>query len=180
MLLASSNFLVPNATIIVEVIAFLIVLGFVWKVVLPPLNRMAEERRQKIADALEAADRARAEADETRSERARILDEARQQARQIVAQANRTAEEAKAEALGATEIEQARLVSAAEAEIAMAKRRALDELSAQVASLVISVARQVVGREIDAEAHRSLIDEALSALRQGAETGVAGERAQKV
>jgi F0F1-type ATP synthase membrane subunit b/b' len=45
----------------------------------------------------------------------------------------------------------------------------VDEVSAQVGGLVLSVARQVIGREIDAEAHRGLIDEAVAALRASAD-----------
>ena len=47
----------------------------------------------------------------------------------------------------------------------VARQRAIDEVSTQVAALVLSVARQVIGREVDAEQHRALIDEAIAALR---------------
>src|SRR5580700_10492776 len=95
--IASSNFLVPNGTIIVEVIAFLIVLGFFAKTVLPRVNKALDERQEQIRSSLEAADAARHEADDTRAQRQGILDEARQQGRDIVAQANRTAERVKLE-----------------------------------------------------------------------------------
>src|ERR1700733_829942 len=81
---ASSNFLIPNATLIVEVVAFLIVLGFLAKYVLPVLNKTLGERQEQIGTALEAA-----EADVQRQE---TLDEARRQAREIVAAANKAAE----------------------------------------------------------------------------------------
>ncbi len=67
-MIASSNFLIPNATLIVEIVAFLIVLGFLAKYVLPPLNKALEERQEQIRNALEAAERARAEAEETRAD----------------------------------------------------------------------------------------------------------------
>ena len=79
--LASSNFLVPNGTLIVEIVAFLIVLFVIGRYVLPILNKTLEERQEEIRHALEAAEAAKAEADETRSERQGILDEARTQAR---------------------------------------------------------------------------------------------------
>ena len=93
----ASNFLVPNGTFIVEVVAFLFVLGFIARKVLPPLNKVLEERQEQIRASLEAADAAQTEAAETRAQRQGILDEARQEATDIKAQANRTAERTRAE-----------------------------------------------------------------------------------
>jgi len=164
-MIASSNFLVPNATLIVEVVAFLGVLGVIGKYVLPVLNKALEERQEQIRVALESAERARAEADETRAERQTILDGARQQAREILAQANRTAQRVGAEAEERGQREYERLVATAQSEIGLARQRAVEEVSAQVAALVLSVARQVIGREIDPAAHRDLIEEAVTVLR---------------
>jgi F-type H+-transporting ATPase subunit b len=171
---ASSNFLVPNATLIVEVVAFLIVLGFLWRYVLPYLNRALEERQEQIRSSLEAAEAARAEADVTRSQREQILSEARQQARDIVAQANRTAQRVVSEAEERGQREHDRLVASADAEITAARQRAVEEVSTQLGALVVSVARQVIGREIDPERHRALIDEAVEVLRSSASSTPAG------
>ena len=177
MLAASGgNFLVPDGTFIAELIAFLIIVGIFAKWILPPLNRAMEKRQAEIKESLEAAERARSEADETRAQRQGILDEARAQARQIVAQANASAERSRAEGVERGQQEYERLLASAEAEIALARQRAVDEVSATVGSLVLSVARQVIGREIDAEAHRGLIDEAVAALRSSA--GIAASPSQ--
>jgi len=169
-MIASSNFLVPNATLIVEIVAFLIVLGVIWRYVLPPLNRVMQERQDQIRASLEAADRARAEAEETRSQRDAIVEEARQQAREILAQANRSAQRVASESEDRGQREYERLVGSAQAEITLARQRAVEEVTAQVGALVLSVARRVIGREIDESAHRDLIDEAVSVLRSGAST----------
>jgi F-type H+-transporting ATPase subunit b len=172
----SSNFLVPDGTFFAELIAFLIILGIFAKWILPPLNRAMQKRQAEIKDSLEAAERARAEADETRAQRQGILDEARGKARQIVAQANVTAERVQAEATDRGRQEYERLVASAEAEIALARQRAVDEVSTQVGALVLSVARQVIGREVDADAHRGLIDEAVAALRESGDSSATGVR----
>jgi len=174
--IASSNFLVPNGTLIVEIVAFLIVLFVIGRYVLPPLNKVLEERQGQIRSALEAAEAAKAEADETRGQRHAILDEARQQAREIMSQANANAERVRAESAERGQQEYERLVAAAEAEIGLARQRAVDEVSSRVAGLVLSVAQQVIGREIDAQSHRALIDEAVSALRGSADTSAAGSQ----
>ena len=166
--MTGSIFLFPNATFIVEFVIFLVILGAVAKYILPPLNRAMEKRQAEIKESLEVAERARSEADETRAQRAGILEEARGQARQIVAQANASAEQTRADGVARGQQEYERLVASAEAEIALARQRAVDEVSGTVGTLVLSVARQVIGREIDAEAHRGLIDEAVAALRASA------------
>jgi F-type H+-transporting ATPase subunit b len=170
---ASSNFLVPNGTLIVEVIAFLIVLFVIYRYVLPPLNKALAQRQEEIRSSLEAAETARADAAETEAQRQVIVDEARQRAREIVSQANRVAESTAAQSEERGRQEYERLLRAAEAEIALARRRAIDEASAQLGALVMSVARQVIGRDIDAAAHRDLIDEAVAALQASADTTAA-------
>jgi F-type H+-transporting ATPase subunit b len=164
-LAANSNFLVPDGTFIAELIAFLIILGIIAKWVLPPLNKAMAARQEDIRASLAAAEAAKEEADQTRAQRQGILEEARQQAREIVSQANRTADQSRADGQARGQQEYERLVASAEAEIALARQRALDEITARVGALVLSVARQVIEREIDAQGHRALIDEAVAALR---------------
>jgi F-type H+-transporting ATPase subunit b len=169
----NSNFRVPDGTFIAELIAFLIILGIIAKYILPPLNRAMQARQEEIRTSLAAADAARAEADETRAQRQEILEEARTKARDIVSAANTTAERSVAQAEERGQQEYDRLLRAAETEIGLAKQRAVDEVSAQLGALALSVARQVIGREIDAASHRDLIDEAVAALRSSADTSAA-------
>jgi F-type H+-transporting ATPase subunit b len=170
---SSGNFLVPDATFIAEFIAFLIILGVIARWILPPLNRAMRARQEEIRSALEAADAARAEADETRAQRQAILDEARQQAREILSQTNRTAQRLVAEGEERAQREYDRIVAGAEADIALARQRAVDEVTAQLGALVLSVARRVIGREVDEQTHRDLIEEAVAVLRSSAASSVA-------
>jgi len=172
----ASNFLIPNGTLIVEIVAFLVVLLVVARYVVPPLNRALSERQEEIRSSLAAADEARAEADATRAQRQQIVDEARQQAREIVAQANATAERLRAEAGERAQQEHDRILATASGEIAIARQRAVDEVSAQLGVLVLSVARQVIGREVDASTHRDLIEEAVAALRSSTDSAAAGSQ----
>jgi F-type H+-transporting ATPase subunit b len=177
-MIASSNFLIPNGTFIVEIVAFLIILFFIGRKVIPFVNEAVEKRQKQIAESLEAADKARQEADETRAQRQQILDEARQQAREIVASANKTADQVRSEGQERGQQEYERIVANAEAEIALERQRALDEITSRIGALVLSVARQVIRTEIDAQRHRALIDEAVAALRSESSaeggTGTAG------
>jgi F-type H+-transporting ATPase subunit b len=173
---SSGNFLVPDATFIAEFIAFLIIVGIIAKWILPPLNNAMRNRQEEIRTSLEVAETARAEAAEAGTQRQETLDEARRQAREIVAQANKAAERISAQSEERGRLEYDRLVARAEAEIAGARQRAVDEVSSKVGALVISVARQVIAREIDASSHRALIDEAVAALRGSVGTASSGSQ----
>src|SRR5271165_4775738 len=180
MLEATSNFLIPNATFFVELAAFIIVLGVVGRYVLPYLNVALKERAEKIRTELEAADAAKTDAAAADEERRQALEHARQQAREIVATANRTAEQLVAEAHGRGQSEYERLLTSAESEVNLARQRALEEASAQLGELVVDVVERIIGREVNAEAHRDLIEEAVNALATstdsaGASAGRTGE-----
>jgi len=184
MTVATSNFLIPNATFFVELVSFIIVLGVVGKYVLPYLNAALKDRAEKIRGELEAADAAKTDAAAADEERRQALEHARQQAREIVATANRTAEQLVAEAHGRGQSEYERLLSSAESEVGLARQRALEEASAQLGELVVDVVERIIGREVNAEAHRDLIEEAVNALATSTDsagaaavrTGEAGPR----
>ena len=78
----ASNFLVPNGTFIVVLIAFILVVTVITKYVLPPLNKVLSERQEQIRGELEAADKAKADAEEADTERRAALEQARTQPRQ--------------------------------------------------------------------------------------------------
>ena len=177
MFIAESNFLIPNATLIVELIAFLIVLGIIGRVVLPRLNEQLDTRSARIKSQLEAADEAKADAATADEERRAALEEARHQAREIVAQANRTAEQLKTEAQANAQGEYDRIVGNAEGELALARQRAVEEAAGRMGEIVLDTVERIIGREVSAEAHRDLIDEAVEALRaDAAAAGGAGSR----
>jgi len=164
MLIATSNFLIPNATFIAELIAFLIILGILAKWVLPPLNKAMQQRQEQIKASLEAAERARADAAATEDERIKVIDAARREARTIIDQASKASEDIKAQGRVKGEQEYQRLVMAAQSEIEMARQRAINEVSARAAELAIAIAEKVIGEELDIEKHRALIEEAIASL----------------
>ncbi len=176
MTLATSNFLVPNGTFIVVLLAFLIVLGVIGKKVLPILDKMLTERQEQIRGELEAADKAKADAEEADTERRALLEEARSQAREIVSRAATAADQAKLKAEADAQAIHDRIVQAADAEVVIARQAAIEEATARVGEIVLAAAERVIGREIQASDHQDLIDEAIAAVR--AETAGAGAGAR--
>jgi F-type H+-transporting ATPase subunit b len=153
-----------NATLIAQIIVFLILVWFTMKYIWPPIVRAMDERAKRIAEGLEAADRARTElaaadtqaADEirkARAEAATIIERANQQAGQIV-------DKARADAL----LEASRQKAAAQADIENMAHRARAELRDQVATLAVSGAEKILGREVDADTHKALLDELVAGI----------------
>jgi F-type H+-transporting ATPase subunit b len=174
----ASVFILPTTgTFIVEVVIFLTLLFLLAKYVLPPLNAAMTKRQEEIRHTMEAADRARAEAQAVDDERRHALEEARHQAREIVEQANRTAEQLATDAAAKRNADNDQARRAAEHEIELARQRAVEEASERMGDLVVQVVERILRREVDAAAHRDLIDEAVTALSvptDGAVKGSAG------
>jgi F-type H+-transporting ATPase subunit b len=175
---ATSNFLVPNGTFIVVLLAFIIVVGVIAKKVLPVLNKVLTERQNQIRSELEAADKAKEDAEEADVERRSALEAARHQAREIVAQANATADQVTTSAQTRAQAEYERIVQAADTEVGVARQAAVEEVTAKVGEIVLAAAERVIGREIQAGDHQDLIDEAIAAVRSEATTGAAAGAAR--
>ncbi len=181
MVIAESNFLIPNATFVIELVAFVIVLYIIGKKFpLPQLKRALDERAEAIRSELQAADEAKADAAAADDDRRAALEQARHQAREIVAQANRTAEALASEAQARAQSEKDRILSSAESEVNLARQRALEEAAARLGELVVDVVERIIGREVTAEAHRDLIDEAIAALNESSDTSGAASGAGSI
>jgi len=167
-LVASSNFLVPNSTFIVELVAFLIVVFVLGRYVLPPINKIMEERQATIRQALADADEAKRRAAEAQEEYKRIVSEARTQARTVVEEANKMAELNRTERRQQAEAEYERIVASASAEVEAQTRRAQEELRQQAADLAIAVAEKVLGEGIDRNAQAGFINRTIDQVTAGA------------
>jgi len=172
---ATSNFLVPNGTFIVVLLAFIVVVWVIARKVLPILNKALGERQEQIRSELEAADKAKADAEEADVERRALLDQARAQAREIVSLAAASADQAKLKAEADAQAIHDRIVQSADAEVVIARQAAVEEVTARVGEIVLAAAERVIGREIRAADHHDLIDEAIAAVR--AESSTAGSAA---
>lgn len=156
--------MIPNITLVIQGLAFFAVVLLVMKFIWPPIIAAIEERQAKIAEGLAAADRARQEladadarvADEIRKARVdatAIIEKANQQANQIVDKARTDAvvEGAKQKAIAAAEIESM-------------SHRAREELRSKVGALAIAGAEKILKREIDANAHKDLIEQLVAEI----------------
>jgi F-type H+-transporting ATPase subunit b len=153
----TNNFLVPNGTFWVELIAFAIMFYILAKYIVPPINRAMTARQDAIrkqftdldqakADAQSAEEEFRAQIADARHEAARIREEAREQGAAIIAEMR---EQAQAEA--------SRIVEHAHNQLEADRQQAVTSLRAEVGSLATDLAGRIVGEALEDQARQSRV-----------------------
>ena len=152
--------LYPHANeLLVGAVAFAILFFFFWKWVLPRMNQLLEDRRQRIQGQLEEAERARAEADKQLADYRAQLANAREESNRIIEEARKTAEQLRKDIQDKAEEEAHNTVARAQDEIRAERDRVFQELRTQVGEIAVELAGRVVNTELDRTAHERLIDE---------------------
>ena len=146
-----------NATLIAQLIVFLILVWFTMKFVWPPIVKALDERATKIADGLSAADKAKAELSNANKRVEEQLTSARKDATQRLADAERLAQAMVEEAKGRASDEAAKIIAAAKAEAEQESLKAREALREQVAALAVKGAEQILRREVNAGVHAELL-----------------------
>ncbi|MES2105694.1 MAG: F0F1 ATP synthase subunit B [Pseudomonadota bacterium] len=146
-----------NMTMWYQAGVFFILALFTAKVVWPPLIGAIDARRQKIADGLAAADRARAEAQASEKRVQAQLASAGEEGQKRVLDAEKRAQLIIDEAKNTATAEGARIIAAAKAEADNQVTKAREELRDQVATLAVKGAEQILKREVNASAHADLL-----------------------
>jgi len=147
-----------NLTLIVQMLVFILLIWFTMKFVWPMILGPMEERSQKIAAGLAAAEKGKADLALANERAEAVLREARERAGQIIDQAQHRANDMVEEAKGAATAEGARLMAAAQEQIDLAAARARESLRRDVAQIAVSAAAKILEREIDPRTHSDLID----------------------
>src|SRR5918992_5247563 len=129
-----------------------------------PIQRIIDERRQRIRQSLEEADRARDEARRLLEEHRALMQEARGQAEEILSEARRIGESQRERLREELEGERQRRLEDTRKQVEAETRRALEQLRAEVAELTVIATARVTGKVLDDADHRRLIDEAIGDL----------------
>ena len=147
-----------NATLIVQMIVFAILVWFTMRFVWPPITAALDERAKKIAEGLSAADKAKAELSQANTRVEQQLSAARDSAAKRLADAERLAQQTIEEAKSRASEEGAKIVAAARAEAEQESVRAREVLRDQVAALAVKGAEQILRREVNASVHADLLN----------------------
>jgi F-type H+-transporting ATPase subunit b len=164
MLASNALIQVVPGLMIWTVIAFLVTLFVLKKFAFGPIQKTIDERRDLIRRSIDEADNARVEARKLLEEHRALVLQARGEAEQILAEARKTRDAMEQRMREETEAERQRRLEETRKEIAAETTRALEQIRAEVAALTIEATSRVVGRALDSDSDRVLIEEAIKGL----------------
>ena len=147
-----------NATLFAQFVVFFILAIFTMKFVWPPLMKALDERAERIANGLAAADRGKAEMAAAEKRIAAELAATRDESAKRIADAEKRAAAIIEDAKQQANVEAARIIEGARADAEQQITRAREELRAQVAALAVAGAEQILKREVNAAAHADLLN----------------------
>jgi len=165
MVLASSALIkVVPGLMIWTLISFGITFFVLRRFAFGPIQKIIDERRQRIREALQEADNARAEARKMLDEHRAMMAEARGKAEEILVEARKVAEAQKKRLRDELEADRQRRLEETTRQIEAETVRALELIRAEVADLTVIATQKVTGKVLDAADHKRLIDEAIGEL----------------
>ncbi len=151
----------PVIDVLYQLVAFLILMWLLKKYAWGPLVRVMKQREDHIAGEIDAAEKAKREANKLLQEQQKLLKEARQESQQFIENAKKQGEAQKEEIIQAAKQEAERMKEAARMEIQQEKEQAVAALKEQVASLSVLIASKVIEKELSEKDHKALIEETI-------------------
>jgi F-type H+-transporting ATPase subunit b len=153
--------------LIIGALAFGVLFFFLWKRAMPQINKILEQRREKIQGDLEKAEQAKEEAQQLLADYREQLAGAREEANKVIEEARKTAEAMRRDLTAKAEEEYQAIVGRAQEEIRAERDRVFQELKTQVGELSLALAGRVVGESLDKERQHRLVDEYIEELTKG-------------
>jgi len=147
-----------NATLVIQIVVFALLVVFTMRFIWPPIAKALDERARKIADGLAAADRAQTELEEVGKRVDEELAQTREETKQRLADADKRGLDIVGDAKQRADSEAQKIIEQAKAEAAQQIVQVREALREQVAVLALKGAEQILQREVDAKAHAELLE----------------------
>jgi F-type H+-transporting ATPase subunit b len=165
-LLVASNALIKvvPGLMIWTLIAFGITFFVLRRYAFGPIQKAIDDRREKIRQSIEEADKAREEARHLLEEHRKLVGKAKVEAEDILVEARRIAESQRERVKEETEADRQRRLEETKRQIEAETERALEQIRAEVAELTLVAASKVTGKVLDRDDHRKLIEDAIGEL----------------
>ena len=145
-------------------LGFFALLAIMYTKAWPAVTKMLDARAQMIKSRLDDAESKRAEMEQLRNDYEQRLAGIEHEARERIQVAVRDAHAARDELLAAARAQSEQTLTRAQEEIEREKEKALIEIRDQVADLATLAAGQIIGRTLDPQTHRALIDEVIDSV----------------
>lgn len=148
--------------LIAQIVNFFLLLVILRLLLYKPILKMLDDRKQRIAEGLNAAELARVEASQAQANIQQQLDEARKEGQDMVANAQQIATRIQAEAREQAQRDREAALERATAEIQLERDRAIADLRGEFADITVQAAERVIGQSLDRQSHQRIIDETLA------------------
>jgi F-type H+-transporting ATPase subunit b len=155
---APSPLLPAKNEIIWGSIAFVVLLGAMWKFGVPAVKNMEKAREERIRHDLESAELAKTDAEAEKAQYLAQIAGAKEEAGRLIEEARQAAEAVRADLIARAEQEANEIRARAQADIVNQRNQALAQLRTEVASLSIDLAGRIVERNLDNDTNRQLVD----------------------
>ena len=155
-----------NATILAQILNFLILVVLLRAVAYKPVARLLQQRSDKIKGDLDRAEANRKAAEQTLAQYKAQLADAQQKAQAIVEKANLTARQEHDAAVEETRKEIERMKLSAQAEIENERNRAFEDMKSQIVTLSLAAAGKVVSKNLDTKENDKLVNEFIGSLNK--------------
>lgn len=146
-----------NATLIAQILNFLILLAILAKFAYKPLLNVMEERRNRIANDLDSAEKTRLEAESLKAEYTKQLADARQQATDIVEKANKIAQNLHDEMVEQARVEKEEMMASAKERIEQEKQQAMLDIRSEVIALSTMIAGKIVDQKLNSAEDQKMV-----------------------
>ena len=153
-----------NATLIIQILSFLILMVLMAKILYKPLQELLDDRINKVKSDIEGAQKLLAEAEANRRSAQEMLHKAKEDAELIRRKAEQEADAYYREQVMKTKEEMQRLIDNANSEIAEQVKRAKQSLREEVATISVEIASKILRRELRPEDHEQIIRDAIEAI----------------
>lgn len=153
-----------NATIIAQVLNFLILVAILRALAYEPVAKMLKQRSDKIQDSLDKAAADRKAAEQTLAQYKNQLADANRRAQEIVDRAELTARQERDALVAETKREIERMKQNAQAEIQNERNRAFEEMKAEIVTLSLQAAEKIVAKNLSSKENDKLVDDFIAGL----------------
>ena len=171
-LAAGGNFLIPNMTFVVELAAFIIVLGVLWRYVIPPVQQAVNARQELARKLMSDRQEAKQLLEKAQTAYKTAMSDARHEAAQLRAQAEEQRREIVEGASTEAEARVTEIISRGRARLVAERRQAIRQLKAELGNLAVELAEKILGEALgDDQRQKRLIDRFLSHIEEEANAG---------
>jgi F-type H+-transporting ATPase subunit b len=171
--LAAGNFLIPNMTFVVELAAFIIVLGVLWRYVIPPVQQAMTARQEIARKLVSDHQEAKQFLEKAQTAYKTAMADARHEAAQLRAQAEEQRREIVEGASTEAEARAAEIISRGQARLVTERRQAIRQLKAELGNWAVELAEQILGEALASDQRQKrLIDRFLNQIEEEANAGV--------